>query len=122
MTRLCFLIVLKGHIQLLAKILHPAKCIDKEGNVAWKPTIGQVCPLFKLKVEKSNDDDQSSSHRLSALCLCTKEHNQTSRKEFIARNRNGVLKSEIELLYPRWPLSAAVVAGYSQFSRRSNFG
>ena len=89
MTRLCFLIVLKGHIPLLAKMLHPAKCIDKEGNVAWKLTIGQVCPLYKQKVGKSNDDDQSSSHRLSALCLCTKEHNQTSWKELIAKIEMG---------------------------------
>ena len=100
MTRLCVLIVLIGHIQILAKILQPAKCIDKEGNVAWKLAIGQVCPLYKRKVRKSNDDDQSSSHKLSALCCSKKEHIQTSRKEFIARNRNGVLKSEIELLYP----------------------
>ena len=110
-----FLIVLKGHIQLLAKILQPAKCIDKEENVAWKLATGQVCPLYKQKVRKSNDDDQSSSHRLSSLCLCKKEHNQTSWKEFIAKNRNGVVKSEIELLYPRWSLPAAVIAGYSQF-------
>ena len=41
---------------------------------------------------------------------------------FFARNRNGVLKSEIELLYPRLPLTAVVTAGYSQFSRRNNFG
>ena len=66
------MIVLNGHIQLLAKILQPAKCIDKEENVAWKLAIGQVCPLYKQKVRKSNDDDQSSSHRLSALCLCKK--------------------------------------------------
>ena len=117
-----FLIVLKGHIQLLAKILQPAKCLDKEGNVAWKLAIGQVCPLYKQKVRKLNDDDQSSSHRLSVLCFGKKEHNQTSWKEFIARNRHGVLKSEIELLYQRWPLPAAVIAGHSQFSRRSNFG
>ena len=117
-----FLIVLKGHIQLLVKILQPAKCIDKEGTVAWKLAIGQVCPLYKQKVRKLNDDDdQSSSHRLSALCLCKKEHNQTSWKEFFVRYRNGVLKSEIELLFPRWPLQAAVIAGYSQFSRRSSF-
>ena len=51
-----------------------------------------------------------------------KEHNQTSWKEFIARNINGVLNSEIELLYPRWPLSVAVSVGYSYFFRRSNFG
>ena len=69
MTSLCVLKVLKGHIQLLAKILQPAKCIDKEGNVAWKVAIGQVCPLHNQKVKKSNDDDQSSSHRPSALCL-----------------------------------------------------
>ena len=119
MTGLCVLIVLKVHIQLLAKILQPAKCIDKEGNVAWKLAIGQVCTLHK---QKSNDDDQSSSHRLSALRLCKKEHNQTSWKEFIAINRNGVLKSEIKLLYPRWPLPAAVSAGYWQFSHRGNFG
>ena len=31
----------------------------------------------------------------------------------IAKNINGVLKSEIELLCPRWPLSAAVSTGYS---------
>ena len=36
------LIVLKGHIQLLAKILQPAKCIDKEEYMAWKLAIGQV--------------------------------------------------------------------------------
>ena len=46
MTRLCVLIVLKGHIQLLAKIFQPAKCIDKEGNVAWKIAISQVCPMY----------------------------------------------------------------------------
>ena len=68
-----FLIVLKGHIQPLAKILQPAKCIiDKEGNVAWKLAIDQVCPLYKQMVRKSNDEDQSSSRRLSALCLCKK--------------------------------------------------
>ena len=50
------------------------------------------------------------------------EQNQTSWKEFFARNSNEVLKSEIELLYPRWPLPAAVIAGHSQFSCRSNFG
>ena len=73
MTKLCFLIALKGHIQLLAKILQPAKCIDKEGNVAWKLAIGQVCPLYKQKIRTLNDDDdQISSHRLSALCLCKK--------------------------------------------------
>ena len=89
----------------------------------WHGNLPSVkyAPLYKQKVRKSNDDDQSSSHRLSALCLCKKEHNQTSWKEFIARNRNGVLKSEIELLYPRWPLPAAVIAGYSQFSRRATF-
>ena len=38
-----------------------------------------------------------------------KEHNQTSWKEFIARNSNGVLKSKIELLFPRGPLPAAVI-------------
>ena len=31
----------------------------------------------------------------------------------------GVLKSEIEPLYPRWPLSDAVIARCSQFSRRA---
>ena len=72
MTKLCVLKVLKGHIQLLAKILQPTKCVDKEGNVAWKVAIGQVCPLHNQKVRKSNDDDQTSSHRLSALCLCKK--------------------------------------------------
>ena len=46
------------------------------------------------------------------LCLCKKEQNQTSWKEFIARNSNGVLKSEIELLYTRWPLRTAVIAEY----------
>ena len=54
--------------------------------------------------------------------LARKEHNQTSWKEFIARNINGVLKSEIQLLYPRWPLSDAVGARYSYFSRLCNFG
>ena len=54
--------------------------------------------------------------------LAQKEHDQTLWKEFIARNSNGVLKSEIEFLYPRWPLSAAVIDGYAQFSHRSNFG
>ena len=68
MTRLCVLKVLKGHFQLLAKIKQPAKCIDKGGNVAWKVAIGQVCPLHN-QVRKFNDDDQSSSHRPSALCL-----------------------------------------------------
>ena len=47
--------------------------------------------------------------------LARKEYNQTSWQEFIARNINGVLKSELELLYPRWPLSAAVSAGYLYF-------
>ena len=65
MTRLCILKVLKGHIQLLAKIQQPAKCIDKGENVAWKVAIRQVCPLHNQKVRKSNDDDQSSSHRPS---------------------------------------------------------
>ena len=45
---------------------------------------------------------------------CEKEQNQTSLKEFIARDSNWVLKAEIELLYPRRPLSTAVIAGYSQ--------
>ena len=88
MTRLCFLKVLKGNIQLLAKILQPAKCIDKEGNVAWKLAIGQVCPLYKQKVRKSNDDDQSSSQTVSFM-LVQKQHNQTSRKECIARSKWG---------------------------------
>ena len=61
-------------------------------------------PLHNQKVRKSNDDQSSSN----SCMLARKEHNQTSWKEFIARNINGVLKSEIELLYPRWPLSAAV--------------
>ena len=69
MIRLCVLNVFKDHIRLLAKILQPAKCIDKEGNVAWKVAIGQVCPLHNQKVRKSNDDDQSSSHRPSTLYL-----------------------------------------------------
>ena len=51
-----------------------------------------------------------------------KENNQTSWKEFIARNTNGVLKSEIEFLYPRWLLAATVIALYLSVSRRSNFG
>ena len=76
MTRLCVLKVLEGHIQLLAKSIKPAKCIDKEGNVAWKVVIGQVCPLHNQKVRKSNDDDQGSSHRLSGLCLCDKSTNR----------------------------------------------
>ena len=88
MTRLCVLVVFKGHIQFLAKILQPAKCIDKEGNVAWKLAIGQVCPLYKQKFRKSNDDDQSSSHRLSALCLC--------KKSTIRRHRRNLLQ-EIEM-------------------------
>ena len=124
MTRLCTLIVFKDHIQLLAKILQPAKCIDKEGNMTWKPAIGQVCPPCTnkrpgnqmLMIKVRHIDCQLK------LCLCKKEQNQTSWKEFIARNSNGVLKSEIELLYTRWPLRTAVIAGYSQFSRRSNFG
>ena len=69
MTKLCVLKVLKGHIRLLAKIYQPAKCIDKEGNVAWKVAIGQVCPLHNQKVRKANDDDQNPSHRPSTLCL-----------------------------------------------------
>ena len=69
MTRLCVLKVLKGHSQLLVKIEQPAKCIDKEGNVVWKVAIGQVSPLHNQKVRISIDDDQSSSHRPSALCL-----------------------------------------------------
>ena len=69
MTRLCVLKVLKGHIQLLAEIVQPAKCIYKEGNVAWKVAIGQVYTLHNLKVRKSNDDDQNSLHKPSALCL-----------------------------------------------------
>ena len=69
MTRLCVLKVLKGHIQLLANILQPAKCIDKEGNVVPKVAIGQVCPLHNQKVRNSNGDDQSTSRRPSALCL-----------------------------------------------------
>ena len=78
-------------------------------NVAWKRAIGQVCPLYKQNVRKSNGYDQTLSHRLSALYkLVQKEHIQTSWKEFIAKNRNWVLKSEIDLLYPRWPLPAAV--------------
>ena len=79
MTRLCVLKVLKGHIRLLAKILQPAKCIDKEGNVAWEVAIGQVWPLYNQKVRKSNDDDQSSSHRPSILCLCEKTQKSTIR-------------------------------------------
>ena len=69
MTRLCVLKLLKGHIQRLAKIQQPAKCIDKEGNVALKVAIGQVCPLHNQNARKPNDDDQSSSHRQSALGL-----------------------------------------------------
>ena len=88
MARLCVLMALKGHIQLLAKILQPAKCIDKEGNVAWKLAIGQVCPLYKQKVRKSNDDDQSSLHRLSALYLC--------KKSTIRRHGRNLLR-EIEM-------------------------
>ena len=72
MTRLCVLKVLKGHLQLLAKILQPTKCIDKEENVAWKVARSKVCPLHNQKVRKSNDDGQSSSHRPSDLCLCEK--------------------------------------------------
>ena len=41
--------------------------------------------MHNQKVRKSNDDDQSSSHRPSAL-LCDKS-NQLSLKEFIARNK-----------------------------------
>ena len=70
---------------------------------------------------KSNDNDPSSSHRPSASCLREKS-SQTSWKEFIARNINWDLKSEIQLVYPRWPLSDAVSAEYSSFSRRSIFG
>ena len=47
--------------------------------------------------------------------LVQKKHNQTSWKECIARNINGVLKSEIELLYPKWPLSAAVSVSIRNF-------
>ena len=99
MIRLCFFIVYKGHIQLLAKILQPANCIDKEGNVAWKLAIGQVCPLYKQKVRKSNDDDdQSSSHRLSALCLCKKSTIRRHGRNLLQEKEMGSLKSEIELL------------------------
>ena len=58
-----------------------------------------------------------SSHSLSALLLGQQAHNQTSWKKFIVRNINGVLKSEIEFLYHRWPLSMEVIAEYSPFSR-----
>ena len=37
--------------------------------MAWKVAIGQVCPLHNKKVKKSNDDDERTSHRPSALCL-----------------------------------------------------
>ena len=53
------------------------------------------------------------------------QHYACGKKRTIRRHgrnllqKNGVLKSEIELLCPRWPLPAAVIAGYSQFLRRS---
>ena len=47
--------------------------------------------------------------------LARREHNQTSWKEFIARNINGVLESETQLLYPGWPLRDAVNAGFRIF-------
>ena len=55
------------------------------------------------------------------LYACAKRA-QSDVMEGIYCDINGVLKLEIELLYPIWPLSAAVSAGYSYFSRRSNFG
>ena len=114
MTRLCVLKVLKGHIQLLAKIYQPAKSIDEEGNVAWKVAIGQVYPLHNQKVRKSNEMIKVR-HTDRQFYACAKRAQSTSWKEFIARNINGLLKSEIELLYPRWPLSAAVNADIRDF-------
>ena len=72
MTRLYVVKVLKGHIKFLAKLYHPAKCIDNEENMARKPTTSQECPLHLQRVRKSKDADQSSSHRLSAFCLRNK--------------------------------------------------
>ena len=53
---------------------------------------------------------------LLTFTLAFNEHNQTSWKEFIGRNINVVLQSKIKMLYPRWPLPVAVIAGYSSFS------
>ena len=66
--------------------------IDNEGNVAWKVAIGQVCPLHNQKVRNSNDDDQSSSHRPSALCLREKStirlHGRNLLQEISMRSKN----------------------------------
>ena len=112
MTRLYVVKVLKGHIQFLAKFLQPAKCIDKEGNVAWRLAFGQVFPLHRQKVRESKDDDQSSSYKLSAFCLRKKSTNRVHGGNLLQEIPMGP-KSEIEFLYPRWPLSATVIAEYS---------
>ena len=70
MTRLYVVKVLKSHILFLTKTKQPAKCIDKEGNVALTIAIGKVCPLHRQKVRKSKDDDQSLSYKQSSsICL-----------------------------------------------------
>ena len=61
-------------------------------------------------------------HTDRQLYTCAKRARSDFMEGNYSRNINVVLKLEIQLLYPRWPLSDALSAGYSQFSHRSNFG
>ena len=89
MTRLYVVEIWKGHIQCLAQTAQPAKCIDKEGNVARELAIGKVCPHHHQMARKSRYDDQSSSHRLSAFCF---HKNSTTR----LRERNLLQEISME--------------------------
>ena len=115
MTRLYVVKVLKCHIQFLAKFQQPANCIDKDEifqSVKYAP-----CTNRK---SRNKVDDQSSSHKSASFLL-----EQSNFMEEIYCKKygiDGVLKLKIEFLYPRLPLSAAVIARYSSFSFRSNFG
>ena len=76
-------------------------------SVKYAPSTDRRSENQKMMIKVRHTDCQLFTQK--------KEHNQTSWKEFIAKNINGVLKLEIEILYPRWPLASTAIAGYSSF-------
>ena len=86
----------------------------------WHENLSLV--KYGPSTDRPKNDEQIFVTPIVSFMPARKEHNQTSWNTFIARNINGVLKSELRFLNQRSPLSATVNAGLSSFSRKVNFG
>ena len=81
MTRLYVVNVLKSHIQFLTKTYQPAKCIDKEGNVAGEMPSVKYAPSTDRR--SGNQIDQEL---ISVRALVFDLAQLTCQKRFDCRN------------------------------------